>query len=211
MSLEIKTFALGPLANNTYLLIDSVNRQAVIVDPTFDSHYVVETIVKEGLTLTQIWLTHAHFDHTAGVKLYSQLRQPPLEIGLHPADLELYRSGGAADIFGIEMITLPEPAVFFEHGQLLSVGEEQVEVRHAPGHTPGHVLFYAPQASALLTGDLIFKNGVGRTDLPGGDSMQLLASIYHQVLPLPPETRLLSGHGPETTVQDEVDQNPYLN
>jgi hydroxyacylglutathione hydrolase len=211
MTLEIKTFPLGPLANNTYLLVDRQARQAVIVDPTFDSHHILESILKDGLTLTQIWLTHAHFDHTAGAKLFSELSQPPIPISLHPADLELYRTGGGASMFGIDMIDLPEPSFFFEHGQLLSVGTEQVEIRHTPGHSPGHVILYAPQASAALTGDLIFQNSVGRTDLPGGNGMHLLESIYHHILTLPPETRLLPGHGPETTVQDEVDNNPYLN
>jgi len=210
MSLEIKTFPLGPLANNTYLLMDSASLQAVIVDPTFDSYHILDTILKERLTLNQIWLTHAHFDHIAGAKLFSELRQPPLPIGLHPADLDLYHSGGIASVFGIDMIALPEPSLFFEDGQHLEIGEQAVEVIHAPGHSPGHVLFYAPQISTLLTGDLIFKNGVGRTDLPGGDGQQLMASIYHQVLSLPPETRLLPGHGPETTIQEEADNNPYL-
>jgi hydroxyacylglutathione hydrolase len=210
MSLEIITFPLGPLANNTYLLVDSTTQLGVIVDPTFESHHVVDTILKEKITLLAVWLTHAHFDHTAGAKLFSELHQPPLPIGLHPADLDLYHSGGNAGMFGIDMIKLPEPILFFEDGQHLDIGDQAVEVIHAPGHTQGHVLFYAAQVSSLLTGDLIFKNGVGRTDLPGGDAQQLMASIYHHVLSLPLETRLLPGHGPETTVQAEVDNNPYL-
>lgn len=210
MPLDILTYPLGPLGNNTYLLIDRASRQAVIVDPTFDSHHILTALLKEKLTLTQIWLTHAHFDHTAGAKLFSETRQPPVPIGLHPADLDLYHSGGGASAFGIDMIELPEPVIFFEHGQLLNVGDEQVEVRHTPGHSPGHVVFYASQANAVLTGDLIFLNGIGRTDLPGGSSEQLLQSIYHHVLSLPPETRLLPGHGPASTVQEEIESNPYL-
>lgn len=211
MPLDILTYPLGPLANNTYLLIERASRKAVIVDPTFDSYHVLKAVLDTELILTEIWLTHAHFDHTAGAKLFSGLRQPPLPIGLHPADLDLYRSGGGASLFGIDMIALPEPSILFEHGQTLYVGNEPVEVRHAPGHSPGHVLFYAAQAGAMITGDLIFKYGVGRTDLPGGSGRLLLESIYKQVLTLPPETRLLPGHGPETTVQEEVDNNPYLN
>jgi len=211
MPLDILTYPLGPLNNNSYLLINRDSRQAVIVDPTFESHHILKAILDDGLILTQIWLTHAHFDHAAGAKLFSESRKPPLPIGLHPADLDLYRSGGGASVFGIHMITLPEPGVFFEHGQLLSIGGEQVEVLHTPGHSPGHVVFYAPQAGAALTGDLIFQNSVGRTDLPGGSASQLLESIYRQILTLPPETRLLPGHGAATTVQEEIDNNPYLN
>jgi len=211
MPLDILTFPLGPLANNTYLLVERDTRQTVVIDPTFDSHHVLKALLKDELILTQIWLTHAHFDHTAGAKLFSETRQPPAPIGLHPADLDLYRSGGNASFFGIDMISLPEPAILFEHGQILYVGSVPVEVRHTPGHSPGHVVFYAAQANAVITGDLIFKNGVGRTDLPGGSGMQLLESIYHHVLNLPPETRLLPGHGPETTLQEEIESNPYLN
>ncbi|MEN4011218.1 MAG: MBL fold metallo-hydrolase [Bellilinea sp.] len=211
MTLEILTFSLGPLQNNAYLLIDTESNQAIIVDPTFDSHHIVQTILKRGIRLEQIWLTHAHFDHIAGAKLFSELSQPPLPIGIHPDDLELYRSGGGAGMFGINMPEMPEPSLFFEHGQRLKVGSEEIEVRHAPGHSRGHVIFYAPQAKAAIVGDLIFQNSVGRTDLPGASSTQLLKSIYTQVLTLPAETRLLPGHGEETTVQDEADNNPYLN
>lgn len=210
MTLEIFTFSLGPLDNNTYLLVDTNTSEAVIIDPTFDSQQVLQVILERKLHLTQVWLTHAHFDHIAGAKLFSQLSQPPLPIGIHRDDLELYLTGGGAGMFGIQMPEMPQPSFFFEHGQILRVGQEEVEVRHTPGHSRGHVIFYAPQASAAVVGDLIFQSGVGRTDLPGGSSTQLLKSIYQQVLTLPPETRLLPGHGDETTVQDEADHNPYL-
>ena len=210
MTLEIFTFSLGPLDNNTYLLVDTTTSEAVIIDPTFDSQQVLQVILERKLHLTQVWLTHAHFDHIAGAKLFSQLSQPPLPIGIHRDDLELYLTGGGAGMFGIQMPEMPQPSLFFEHGQILRVGQEEVEVRHTPGHSRGHVIFYAPQANAAVVGDLIFQNGVGRTDLPGGSSTQLLKSIYQQVLTLPPETRLLPGHGDETTVQDEADHNPYL-
>ncbi len=211
MSLEILTFPLGPLQNNTYVLVDSQTNQAVIVDPTFDSHQIVQTILERQIRLEQVWLTHAHFDHIAGAKLFSESRQPPLPIRIHPDDLDLYHSGGGAGMFGINMPQMPEPSLFFAHGQLLRVGSQTVEVRHTPGHSRGHVIFYAPQAGAAIVGDLIFQSSVGRTDLPGASSTQLLKSIYTQVLTLPPETRLLPGHGEETTVQDEADNNPYLN
>lgn len=210
MTLEIFTFSLGPLDNNTYLLVDTNTSEAVIIDPTFDSQQVLQVILERKLHLTQVWLTHAHFDHIAGAKLFSQLSQPPLPIGIHRDDLELYQTGGGAGMFGIQMPEMPQPSLFFDHGQILRVGQEEVEVRHTPGHSRGHVIFYAPQANAAVVGDLIFQNGVGRTDLPGGSSTQLLKSIYQQVLTLPPETRLLPGHGEETTVQDEADHNPYL-
>ena len=210
MTLEIHTFALGPLANNTYVIVESVTGEAVVVDPTFDSQHVVEAVRKAGWKISQVWLTHAHFDHTAGAAEFTRLANPPLPIGIHPLDLNLFHSGGGASQFGVAAPDMPEPTLFFEHGQRLSIGAEQVEVRHTPGHSPGHVVFCLPQASAALVGDLIFKNGVGRTDLTGGNMSQLLRSIYNQIFSLAPETRLLSGHGPETTVADEKEYNPYL-
>jgi hydroxyacylglutathione hydrolase len=210
MALEIIPYALGPLANNSYLLVDNQTRQAVIVDPSFESHVIASKIIDDRLQLTQVWLTHAHFDHIAGAKLYSEFSQPPLPIGLHPDDLDLYRQGGGAAQFGIEMPAMPEPTLFFSDKQVLMVGQEPLEVRHTPGHSRGHVIFYAAQANAALVGDLIFYEGVGRTDLPGGSSTKLLKSIYTQVLTLPPETRLLPGHGEETSVEHEKEYNPFI-
>jgi glyoxylase-like metal-dependent hydrolase (beta-lactamase superfamily II) len=98
----------------------------------------------------------------------------------------------------------------FQHNQKLAVGGAQVEVRHTPGHSPGHVIFYAASDQTVFCGDLIFQHSVGRTDLPGGSHAALLASIRTQVLTLPPETRLLPGHGAETTVGAEAAENPFL-
>ncbi|MRS05738.1 MBL fold metallo-hydrolase [bacterium] len=210
MTLEIHTFTLGPLANNSYVLAESNSGLAAVVDPTFDSHHIIKTASEAGWKITQIWLTHAHFDHTAGVAEVSQLGKPSLPIAIHPDDLVLYRNGGGARQFGIDSPPAPEPTLFFEHGQILMIGSESVEVRHTPGHSPGHVVFYLPQVSAALVGDLIFQNGVGRTDIAGGSMTKLLRSIYNQIFTLPPETRLLSGHGPETTVAAEKEFNPYL-
>lgn len=210
MTLEIHTFTLGSLANNTYVLVDPATMLAVIVDPAFDSRHVAQAICSAGWKPFQIWLTHAHFDHTAGIAEINPNVQSVLPVGIHPDDLELYKKGGGAELFGTTAPDLPEPSIFFEHNQQLSIGAERVEVRHTPGHSAGHVIFYLPQNKIALVGDLIFKNGVGRTDLPGGSTTNLLNSIYQNILTLPPETRLLSGHGPETTVADEAEFNPYL-
>lgn len=210
MALEILTFELGPMQNNTYLLADTVTGSAVVVDPSFDSEIVLGEAQKRGWTIQGIWLTHAHFDHIAGVKMLAESREPGLPVGLHPKDLPLFEQGGGARNFGVRVEPGPHPALYFEHEQTLNLGSEMVEVRFTPGHTPGHVVFYSASASAALVGDLIFYHSVGRTDLPGGDLEALLQSIHTQVMTLPPETRLLSGHGPETTVAEERENNPYL-
>lgn len=211
MALEIIRLVLGPMENNTYLLADSNSRQAVIVDPSFDSELAMEAVDRNGWDLTAIWLTHAHFDHIAGVQTIQQANgKGPLPVGLHDADLPLWQQGGGARLFGMKVEPGPTPSIHFEHGQLLMLGNSSIEVRHAPGHTPGHVMFYSAEAGAMLVGDVIFYHGIGRTDLPGGSQAVLMQSIREQVLTLPHSTRLLSGHGPETTIEEELARNPFL-
>jgi glyoxylase-like metal-dependent hydrolase (beta-lactamase superfamily II) len=208
MTFCLQSFTLGPLQNNTYLLGDEVTNQAALVDPGLG----IETVLDElhRWKIEQIWFTHAHFDHTLGANaLLPHLTSQP-QIGLHPADLELYHAGGGSAFFGISTRPGPAPTLHLAHGQNLSLGRLIVQVRHVPGHSPGHVLFYVPALGAALCGDVIFYDSIGRTDLPGGNQTQLLQSIHQQVLTLPDETRLLPGHGPETTVSRERTQNPYL-
>ncbi len=210
MPLEIVTFVLGPLDNNTYLLADREFGEAAIIDPSTGSEVVVEEARRLGYHPKAVWVTHAHFDHLTGLPEVVNAFDPPLPVALHPADLELWNSGGGAWMFGLPVLRLPQPDILLEDGQALQLGQSQIEVRHVPGHAPGHVLFYAPDACAAFVGDLIFRRSVGRTDLPGGSHETLLDSIRKQVLTLPPNTRLLPGHGPATTVQEEREENPFL-
>ncbi len=208
MLLEILTLPLGPMENNTYLVADPQTGDAVVIDPSFDSQAVLDRAAARGWTLRAVWLTHAHFDHIAGVHTVAGAFQPNLPIGLHPADLPLLRQNGGARLFGLQIEPVPTPTLHFEHGQFLSLGQQTagaspIEVRHTPGHTPGHVVFYSADTGVVFCGDLIFYHGVGRTDLPGGDYSALLQSIHTQIYTLPPSTRLLSGHGPETTMEEE--------
>ncbi len=210
MSLEIVPVELGPLSNNTYLIADSQTSRAAVIDPAMDSELVLATAKQRGWQIQYIWLTHAHFDHIAGVHLLAGSRTPPLPVSLHPGDLPLYHDLGGARKFGFHVQAGPEPSVLLAHRQSLTIGEILVEVRHTPGHTPGHVVFYAPSAGVVFCGDLIFYGSVGRTDLPGGNHRQLIESIQAQILTLQPHTRLFSGHGPETTVGEEIAKNPFL-
>ncbi|HVP20572.1 MAG TPA: MBL fold metallo-hydrolase [Anaerolineaceae bacterium] len=203
-------FVLGPLENNTYLVVDSDTGEAVVIDPSFDSQVVIDEVRQQGWKLTQVWLTHAHFDHIAGVSTITQSTQPPLPVGLHPGDLVLWKQDGSAPQFGVAFESGPEPSIEFSHGQILKLGKSSFEVRHTPGHTRGHVVFVSLDEEIVWCGDLIFNGSVGRTDMPGGDTAALLHSIRTQILTLPASTRLLSGHGLETTVGAEAKHNPYL-
>jgi hydroxyacylglutathione hydrolase len=210
MALEIITLQLGVMENNTYLIADSESGSAAVIDPSFESEAVLKTVDQRSWKLTEIWLTHAHFDHIAGVSLIASRFQPPLPAALHPDDLEVWRAGGGAFLFGMKMEPGPEPQIALAHGQVLRLGSQTLEVRHTPGHSPGHVVFYSASSSAVLCGDLIFNRGVGRTDLPGASHSLLLHSIRNQIFTLPPETRLLPGHGPESTIKAEMEENPFL-
>jgi hydroxyacylglutathione hydrolase len=210
MSINIETFILGPIHNNTYLVSDLESSQAIVIDPTYKSENVRNKIQSQSLSLAAIWLTHGHFDHFAGAAFLSQTSQPPVKIGLHPDDMEMLRSGGGAQTFGFEIDNGFTPEIEFCHGQNFILGKSIFEVRHTPGHSRGHVIFYCKEAGVAFCGDLIFKKSVGRSDLPGGDWSALLESIRSQIFTLPPETRLLSGHGPETSVKAEMQDNPFI-
>jgi hydroxyacylglutathione hydrolase len=203
-------FVIGPIENNTYLAADPVTGTAVVIDPSFQPESVLEEARRRGWRIQSIWLTHAHFDHIGGVAALQQASGEHIPIAMHPLDLPLWREDGGARLFGFPFSAGEEPQMLLEHGQKLALGGEEFEVRHTPGHSPGHVVFYAALAGLVFCGDLIFYRSVGRTDLPEASSMQLAQSIRTHIYTLPPDTRLLPGHGPETTVGDEVRENPYV-
>ncbi|MBW6466770.1 MAG: MBL fold metallo-hydrolase [Brevefilum sp.] len=213
MTLEIIRLTLGPLPNNVYLLGDPDTGDAVVIDPSYEAQAVLDRAEEKGWTLRGVWLTHGHFDHLAGAGVIANAFTPPLAVGLHPADLAWYENDGGAAKFGMAIPALPEIDLYFEDGMQLCLQEGQApvaEVRHAPGHSAGHVMFYIESLGALVCGDVIFRQGIGRTDLEDGDLLTLLESIRTQVLTLPDETRLLPGHGPGSTVGYERVNNPFL-
>lgn len=208
--LEIVPFVLGPVATNVYLIADPDLKTAAVIDPAWDGRLILAEAQKRGWRLGQIWYTHAHFDHLGGAaELAAALEQPPT-VALHAADLALWKSGGGGAAFGYPIDPGPRPSLDLAVVRSLRLGTWNFEVRSAPGHTPGSVVYYCAEAGLLFSGDLIFRGSVGRTDLPGSDPATLLASIRDQVLSLPEATRILSGHGPETTVGEEKRSNPFL-
>lgn len=207
--MEIDAFALGPLQANGYLLRDPAAGASVLVDPGGDADILLAAIAAGGLDLDAIWLTHAHFDHVGALAEVLEHHDAP--VFLHPADLPLLRrAAAAAAAWGVsqrQSHVEPRPLA---HGRILTAGSLHARVLYTPGHAPGHCCFYLAEPRVLLSGDCLFRRSIGRSDLPGGDHALLMASIERELLPLPDDTRVLPGHGPETTIGEEALANPFL-
>lgn len=210
MPLEIVSFTLGPVQTNAYLLADTASGDAAVIDPSWDGQLILAEAQKRGWRIAHLWYTHAHFDHIGGAAAIADALNPLPLVALHPRDHVLWRAAGGGPLFGFNIDPGPEPTIDFVDGMRMRLGKAEFEVRYTPGHTPGHVVLYCATAGLCFCGDLIFAGSVGRTDLPGGSSQQLAESIRTQIYSLPDETRLLPGHGPETTVGEEKVSNPYV-
>jgi hydroxyacylglutathione hydrolase len=210
MSLEIVQFTLGPAQTNAYLIADPQTSEAAVIDPSWDGHIILAEAQKRGWRIGHLWYTHAHFDHIGGAAAIADALNPLPLVALHPDDHVLWRAGGGGRMFGLAIDPGPEPSIDFVHGQTLRLGSNTFEVRYTPGHTPGHIVLYCADEKVCFCGDLIFAHSVGRTDLPGGSWDTLVKSIREQIYCLPEATRLLSGHGPETTVGEEKVSNPFV-
>ncbi|MFO7539126.1 MAG: MBL fold metallo-hydrolase [Chloroflexota bacterium] len=207
--IDILQLPLGPLQTNCYILACQETMKAAVIDPSWNGQAIVATLEERGYEISHILLTHSHFDHVGGLADLKQETAVPIYI--HPeAVTMLSMANQAAGHWGM---TIPEPPAADEmlsDGQTLTVGNITLEVLYTPGHAPGHVAFYLPDYQIVFSGDALFQQSIGRTDLPGGDMDTLLSSIRQKLLPLPDETQVLSGHGPATTIGNEKKGNPFL-
>jgi len=205
--MHMESAPLGWIETNAYLL--QADGETILIDAPDGALEWIETVLGPDQLPSSLWLTHGHWDHMAdawrfaerGVPVYAHegdrilLEQPELQLTFAPPGLE------------VKPVTVSR---WLLPGETLKCGAAEAEILHVPGHAPGNVAFYLASEAVALVGDVIFRGGVGRTDLPGGDAGILERSIREQIYTLPPQTRLLSGHGPETTVEWEMNHNPFV-
>lgn len=216
----IEEITVTAFQQHTRILGCEKTKRAICIDPGDDSKAIVEAIDKHGLELQAIALTHAHLDHIGGVAALKKLK-PAAAIILHKADEFIYdalpeqpawigipRAQWAA--MGLDFEAPPKVDGYWEDGQTYRVGELRFQILHCPGHTPGHVVLFEPTERKAFVGDVLFAGSVGRTDLPGGSSEQLMDSILNKLLPLGDDVEVYSGHGPVTTIGQERMTNPFL-
>lgn len=210
-----KRFVLNPIEVNTYIIWDDITHEGAVIDcgawNKHDYTKISSFIHEQGITLKYSLQTHMHFDHCLGLGFISETYGlMPL---CHPSDLSVYE--GAPDMvqkwFRIDISSsLPEVQPTLSESTVLQLGNVAIQVLHTPGHTPGGVCFYVPDGHVVFTGDTLFRMSIGRTDLPGGDYRQELDSILKKIFVLPADTKVLPGHGPESTIADEMQSNPHL-
>jgi glyoxylase-like metal-dependent hydrolase (beta-lactamase superfamily II) len=208
-NLEIQTFTLGQWQTNCFVL--SVGKSCWIVDAGFDPEPMLDAIDGQGLSVEQVVLTHAHLDHIAGLHTVRH-RYPDVPILVH-ADEEDFLTDTRLNLSAaiIDPVVAPEATGLLHHGEQLELNGVAFEIRHTPGHSPGGITLYQPESKLAIVGDTLFAGSIGRFDFPTSDGPRLMQSINEQLMTLPDDTRVMPGHGPETSVGHERVTNPYLN
>lgn len=208
--LRYRTVPVTPFAQNCSLVWDDQTMEAAVIDPGGDLDVLLQQADALGLSLRQIWLTHAHIDHAGAAGELARRLQVPI-IGPHRGDQfwidALPQQSG---MFGFPPAEAFTPARWLEDGDTVTLGAHTLHVRHCPGHTPGHVVFHSPQLQRAFVGDVLFAGSIGRTDFPGGDHDTLIASIVERLWPMGDDTVFIPGHGPESTFGRERRSNPFV-
>lgn len=210
--LHLHTFTFNPFSENTYLLYND-NGQACLFDPgcsNASEQSALKSFLKErNLVLEELFLTHAHIDHILG---YAWVHETfGLTARANENERAVFKRGReSAALFGIDYQEGPEPIFDLNHGDSLSILGETWELREAPGHSPGSILFIHPENKWIIAGDVLFRESIGRSDLPGGNQQQLLQSIQNQLYSLPEDYVVFPGHGPQTSIGYEKKFNPFV-
>lgn len=204
-----ETLVVGQLGVNCFVLADGETKEGVVVDPGDETEAILALVRNKGIRVKYILNTHGHFDHVGGNRRMVEATGATLMI--HQGDEPYFsRASRSATMYGLKAEDSPAPAAYLTDGQTITFGSCELRVIHTPGHTPGGCCFHLPAEGKLISGDTLFADSIGRTDLPGGSQEQLVSSIRSKLLVLPAETRVYPGHGPETTIGYEKSHNPYL-
>ncbi|ARK31425.1 MBL fold metallo-hydrolase [Halalkalibacter krulwichiae] len=201
---------LGPLQTNAYV-IENEEKQALVIDPGSEGEALVKWLNEQKLNVLAVLLTHAHFDHIGAVDDVREAFNCPVYIHKNEQDwLADPSKNGSSRFFGAETISARPAETIIENEQTLEIGPFKLQSLETPGHSPGSVSYYLLEHSIVFSGDALFAQSIGRTDLPGGNHDLLLKSIHQKLLELPEDTIVACGHGPTTTIGNEMDSNPFL-
>lgn len=205
--LELIRLTLGPFEQNAYVLVGPSGRRAAVFDPGFDSERILDLVDRRGLDVELVVNTHGHLDHVAGNRLVTERTGAPLAI--HELEVPVLQNLRAQAVaFGFSVSDSPEPDILLAERVPLRFDGIDLEVVHTPGHTPGGVCLRFDRR--MIVGDTLFKGSVGRTDLPGGSWTALVDSIRGKLFRLPGDTICYPGHGPETSLDEERRENPFV-
>ncbi|MGD6847241.1 MBL fold metallo-hydrolase [Rossellomorea aquimaris] len=209
--MQWKQIPLGPLQTNCYILWNTKN-ECLVVDPGGEGEKLIQWLENHSLTPLAILLTHAHFDHIGAVDQVRDNYSIPAYIHEKEAKWLLDPALNGSQLFMMgDLIRLKPADYILTNEKHLTIGDFQLELFETPGHSPGSISYYVQESGIVLAGDTLFMGSIGRSDLPGGNHKELLASIHEKLLTLPETTTVLAGHGPETSIEGEMDSNPFLN
>ncbi|TFY98285.1 MBL fold metallo-hydrolase [Ramlibacter humi] len=208
--LHYRTIPVTAFAQNCSLVWDDKTKRAAIIDPGGDLDELLEEVQALGVTLEQIWLTHAHIDHAGATGELARRLQLPI-VGPHQGDQYWIDAlPEQSRMFGFPQAEAFTPTRWLEDGDTVKLGAHTLHVRHCPGHTPGHVVFHSPELQRAFVGDVLFAGSIGRTDFPGGDHGTLVRSITERLWPMGDDTVFIPGHGPESSFGRERRSNPFV-
>jgi glyoxylase-like metal-dependent hydrolase (beta-lactamase superfamily II) len=208
--MQIQVVPVTPFQQNCSVIWCDRTNAAAIVDPGGDLDSVLEVVAAEKLELQKVLLTHAHIDHAGATSELMRRYGLPVE-GPHAGDrFWIEALPQQAAMFGLEPAEPFEPTRWLGQGDRVDLGDLKLQVRHCPGHTPGHVVFVHESARFAIVGDVLFQGSIGRTDFPGGDHAELIRSIRENLFPLGDDIRFLPGHGPMSTFGAERRSNPFV-